>query len=356
MNKLVSTKTSIKSNTKPFDYSMFLDLIKNKITESRIKASRQINLITNDIYWFIGKMIAESQNQQGWGRSVVQNLSYDLKRAFPDVNFGFSERNLWDMRKFYLEYKDHEKLRQFAAEIGWTSNTMIINKIKDLRAREYYLHAVIEMGWTRDILRLQINSQAYEHHCLDSKTHNFEKALPKYLAEQADKSLKSIYSLEMLGIAKPVVENELRKRMVERIKDVLLEFGQGFTFVGEEYRIVSPSGTESFIDLLFYNRRLQALVATELKVGRFEPEYAGKMNYYLGLLDDLVKEPWENPSIGIILCTDKKNIDVEYALRDINKPVGVSEYKLLKNLPNELSGKLPDANKLKEEILNELGN
>lgn len=231
---------------------------------------------------------------------------------------------------------------------------LILNGVKGNKAKEYYLNSVIEMGWTRDVLRLQIKSQAYERHCLENKTHNFEQALPKHLAEQADKSLKSIYSLEMLGIAQPVVENELRRRMVSRIKDVLLEFGRGFTFVGEEYRLVSPSGTESFIDLLFYNRKLQALTVVELKVGKFKPEYAGKMNYYLGLLDDLLKEPWENPSVGIILCTDKKNIDVEYALRDIHKPIGVSGYKLSKELPKDMIDKLPDPKQLEREILKKM--
>lgn len=355
MNKLISKKKSIKASSKPFDYSTFFDSIKNKISESRVKAARQLNLITSELYWFIGKMIAESQDKKGWGTSVVENLSRDLKKSFPDVNFGFSERNLWDMRKFYLEYKDHEKLRRLAAEIGWSSNTAIINHVRDINAREYYLRAVVEMGWTRDILRLQIKSQAYEHHCLDPKTHNFEKALPVHLAEQADKSLKSIYSLEMLGLSKPVVENELRKRMVSKIKEVLLEFGRGFCFIGDEYRIVAPNGRESFIDLLCFNRILKSIICIEIKTGRFKPEYAGKMNYYLNLIDGQIKEPEENPSIGIILCTSKDHVDVEFALQNINVPVGVSEYRCFKNLPDELSGKLPDPDKLKEKIMQELG-
>jgi predicted nuclease of restriction endonuclease-like (RecB) superfamily len=337
-----------------FDYQEFFQNIKDRVLSARVNFSKQANREANSLYWFVGEMIVRNQVKQGWGRAVVKNLSKDLKRAFPDVKFGFSERNVWDMRKFYLEYRNSEKLRQLAAEIGWTSNTLIINKIKNLQAREYYLRAVVEMGWTRDVLRLQIESQAYERQCLKGKTHNFKRALPAHLAEQADKSLKSVYSLEMLGIAKPVVENELRKRMVAKIKDVLLEFGCGFAFVGEEYRLVSPSGTESFLDLLFYNRKLSALTVVELKVDKFKPEYAGKMNYYLGLLDDLVKEPWENPSIGIILCTDRKSVDVEYALRDIHKPIGVSRYKLSKELPKDMVNKLPDPKRLEVEILKEM--
>jgi predicted nuclease of restriction endonuclease-like (RecB) superfamily len=337
-----------------FDYQAFFQSIKNRVSTARINFSRQANREANALYWFIGKAIVDNQKKQGWGKAVVATLSRDLKRYFPDIKFGFSPQNLWYMRQIYLEYKKLPNLQRLIGEIGWGSNLEIMSKVKDLAAREYYLRAVIEMGWTRNILSLQIQSQAYERQCLEGKTHNFEKALPKHLAEQADKSLKSVYSLEALGFAKPVVENELRRRMVARIKDVLLEFGSGFTFVGEEYRLVSPSGTESFIDLLFFNRKMQNLIACELKCSRFKPEYAGKMNYYLGLLDDLVKESWENPSVGIILCTDRKTVDVEYALRDINKPIGVSGYKISKNLPEGMAGKLPEPQKLQEEILKEM--
>lgn len=337
-----------------FDYQDFFEAIIDRISSAKINFARQANRETNSLYWFIGKITVENQEKHGWGKAVVETLSVDLKKNFPDIKFGFSPQNLWYMRQFYLEYVDFPNLQRLVGEIGWGSNLVIISKVKNMQAREYYLNAVSTMGWTRNTLRLQIISQAYERQCLEQKTHNFEKALPVHLAEQADKSLKSIYSLEMLGIAKPLVENELRKRMVARIKDVMLEFGQGLSFIGEEYRIVSPSGTESFLDLLFFNRKMRNLFCVELKVGRFKPEYIGKMNYYLGLIDDLVKEPWENPSIGLILCTDKKHIDVEYALRDIQKPIGVSKYELHKELPADLSKKLPDPKKLRQEILKEM--
>lgn len=201
---------------------------------------------------------------------------------------------------------------------------------------------------------MQIESQAYERHGLQNKQHNFEQALPEHLAQQADKAMKNVYMLDTLGLTKPVLESQLEKAMVNKIQDVLLELGYGFAFIGNQYRIACPSGTESIIDLLFYSRPLQALVAIELKIGAFKPEYAGKMNYYLNLLDDLVKEEWENPSIGIILCSEKNHIDVEYALRGIEKPMGVSEFKLSKNLPYELENKIPDAQILKAAILKEL--
>lgn len=260
------------------------------------------------------------------------------------------------MRQLYLTYKDYPNLQRLVGEIPWGQNITIMSKIKDINVIEYYLSATKEMGWTRPILVMQIESQAYERHILQHKTHNFAKALPEHLAEQADKAMKNIYMLDTLGLTEPVLEKQIEQAMIDKIQDVMLELGYGFSYIGKQYRIVSPSGKEGIIDLLFYNRRLQALVALELKRGSFQPEYAGKMNYYLNLLDDLVKEEWENPSIGIILCSNKTNhIDIEYALRGIDKPMGVAEFRLSKTLPQELTNKLPDARVLEEAILKELG-
>ncbi len=228
-----------------------------------------------------------------------------------------------------------------------------MSKVKDLKAREFYIKATIQMGWTRDVLNLQINSQTYERQVLSNKQHNFDKALPIHLAEQAHHAMKDIYMLDMLGIAKPVLEAEIERRMVEKIKDVLLELGYGFSFIGNQYRI-QVNEKEYFIDLLFYNRKLKSLIALELKKGKFEPEHAGKMNFYLNLLDDYVREPDENPSIGIILCSERDRFEVEYALRGTDKPVGVSEYKLTRTLPKELIDKLPDPKYLEDELLKEM--
>ena len=262
--------------------------------------------------------------------------------------------NIWEMRRFYLAYKDFPNLQRLVAEIPWGQNLTILSKIKDIVAREYYIESTKKCGWTRPVLTMQIESQAYERHVLQDKQHNFEKALPEHLAEQADRTMKNIYMLDTLGLTNPVLEAQLEKAMVDKIQDVMLELGYGFSFIGNQYRIVSPSGTESIIDLLFFSRPLKSLVAIELKVGSFKPEYAGKMNYYLNLLDDLVREEWENPSIGIILCSEKNHIDVEYALRGIDKPMGVSEFRLSKNLPEELSNKIPNAQILEAAILKEM--
>ena len=231
---------------------------------------------------------------------------------------------------------------------------MILSKAKEREARRYYLRATVEMGWSRNVLIHQIQSCAYERHRVANKQHNFQAALPKHLAEQADEAMKDVYMLDILGAEEPILEAELEARIVTKIKQVMLELGYGFAFIANQYRI-QANDREYFIDLLFYNRRLKALVAVELKAGRFKPEYAGKMNFYLNLLDDFVREAGENPSIGIILCSEKDYFEVEYALRGLDKPVGVSEYLLTRDLPPELQNKLPDPRQLEDEIRKEMG-
>jgi len=257
------------------------------------------------------------------------------------------------MRQFYLEYKDHPNLQRLVGEIPWGQNIEIMSKIKNLDERAYYARGVIEEGWTRPTLVMQIKSDAYHRHTSSTKQHNFAETLPVHLAEQANNTMKEIYMLDTLGLTPPVYEAEIENRMVAKIKTVMLELGYGFSFIGNQYRIVA-NGNEYFIDLLFYNRRLQSLVALELKKGKFEPEYAGKMNFYLNLLDDFVREPHENPSIGIILCGERDHFEVEYALRGVRNPVGVSEFRLSKSLPKEFFDKLPSPKELQQEIMREL--
>lgn len=336
------------------EYKNLLEDTKKQILSTRVIVARSACQAQINLYWWIGEQIALSQEKYAWGNSIVDTFARDLAKLFPGSGFGFSSRNIWDMRRFYLAYKDLPNLRQFVAEIPWGQNLTILSKTKDILAREYYLESTKRSGWTRAVLAMQIESQAYERHILQDKQHNFEKALPEHLAEQADKTMKNIYMLDTLGLTNPILEVQLEKAMVDKIQDVMLELGYGFSFIGNQYRIISPGGTESVIDLLFFSRPLQALVAVELKIGAFKPEYAGKMNYYLNLLDDLVREEWENPSIGIILCSEKNHIDVEYVLRGIDKPMGVSEFRLSKNLPKELSSKIPDAQILEAAILKEM--
>lgn len=333
------------------EYSRFLNEVKSRIVSSRIQAARKVNKELINLYWDIGKAIVERQEKYNWGDSVVEKLANDLKKAFK-TQFGFSTQNLWYMRQFYLEYEDDSILQQFVGELPWGQNILIFSKIKDKKERAYYLKVAVEMGWSRNVLLNQIKADAYTL-SRKQKTHNFPKVLPKHLAEQAEESIKSAYNLDFLGITKPVLERELEKRLIEKIKQFILELGIGFSFIGNQY-CLKLKNNEYFVDLLFYNRKLKCLVAIELKTGKFEPEYAGKMDFYLHLLDEQVMLKDENPPIGIILCADKDNIVVEYALRSVKKPVGVAEYYLTKRLPKEFKEKLPDAQTLKRSIKQEL--
>lgn len=333
------------------EYINFLNEIKSRIVSARIQAIRSISKELIKLYWDIGKSIVERQKRFGWGKGVVEQLSRDLINEYANFE-GFSPDNLWRMRMFYLEYKDDPILAQLVPELPWGHNILIMQKIKDNKEREYYITASIKLGWSRNVLLNQIKAGAYAL-SLKQKTHNFPRALPMYLAEQADEAMKSVYNLDFLGITKEVLERELEKRLIDKIKRFMLELGKGFSFIGNQYRL-TLGNNEYSVDLLFFNRNLKCLIAIELKTGKFEPEYAGKMDFYLRLLDEQVRLKDENPPIGIILCADKDNIVVEYALRSVKKPVGVAEYYLTKKLPKYLTGKLPDANALKLPIQEEL--
>ena len=340
-------------NSLPSDYRKLLQSVKKQIQESRIRAYRTVNKELIQLYWNIGEEIATRQERDGWGKSVVERLSLDLRKEFPSKS-GFSAPNLWFMRQLYLEYRESLNLLRLVREIPWGQNISIMTKVKDLEAREYYLKMTAELGWSRKALLHQIETQAYNRHKLVFKQHNFKDTLPASLAEQADQAMKDVYTLDFLGITKPVIEREFERQLINQIRDVLLEFGHGFAFIGNQYQV--KFGEEVyFIDLLFYHRKLKCLVAIELKSGKFKPEYTGKMNFYLNLLNVSIREPDENPSIGIILCGDRNRMVVEYALKGINQPIGVAGYELTKHLPSELADKLPQPEELERQIMIEIG-
>lgn len=325
------------------DYRYIVDLIKHEILSARFQVVKTLTKEHIGLYWRIGKIILEKQKEEGWGKSVVEKISSDLQKDYPESE-GYSARNLWDMRRFYSRYSKNEKLRQLVAEIPWGQNLLILTKIKNDKEAEFYLSATKEYGWSRNVLLNQIKAQAYKRALSEHKTHNFQTALPDFLSEQADEALKSEYNLEFLGLKEGVRERELENKMIEKIRDVIMEFGAGFAFLGNQFKI-KLGEKEYFIDLLFFHRKLQCLVAIELKVGEFKPEYAGKLNFYLEILDNTEKAENENPSIGILLCAEKDTLEVEYALRTANKPIGVAEYQLTKDLPKKYKRFLPD-NKL----------
>jgi predicted nuclease of restriction endonuclease-like (RecB) superfamily len=269
------------------EYVALLSDIKKRIMSARIKTARSVNKALIRLYWEIGKSITEKQAQHGWGQSIVEHLALDLANDFKGLD-GFSANNLWRIRNFYLAYKDTPKLAQLVQEIPWGQNIVILQMVKDVKEREYYIRATTEMGWSRNVLLNQIKANAYRYQKTMPNQHNFPKALPVQLAEQADESLKSVYILDFLDITKPVLERELERRLVEKVKRFMLELGKGFSFIGNQYRLVL-NDNEYFVDMLFYNRILKCLIAIELKTGKFEIEHAAKMNFYLDLLNEQVK-------------------------------------------------------------------
>lgn len=345
------------------DYHRFLEELKVRVVSARISAARAVNRDLVLLYWDLGRKIVEKQKMLGWGESVIDRVSCDLQEAFPSTT-GFSPRNLRDMKRFYMAYVDvgiwrqvvaklkrkdvgssMEFLKDLVTEIPWGHNLLLLNKVTEPIARLYYLRSTAQYGWSRNVLLLQIKGHAYERAVMEKKTHNFPLAMPDFLAEQADEMLKSSYNLEFLGIRREAKERELEDRLISHLTSFLLELGYGFCFVGRQYRLTLGQ-KEYFIDLLFYHRFLRALVAFELKGGPFKPEHAGKMDFYLNLLNDKERKKNDRPPLGIILCAEKDDVEVEYALRTKKNPIGVAAYHLQSELPKNLTGQLPTAEQL----------
>lgn len=309
------------------DYDVILRQAVAEIRTARTSIALQVNSATNSVYWNLGKLLFEKQLEEGYGSGVVKQLSVDLKNEFPDM--GVSPRNLWNMKRFYERYyQADKKLLQGVAVLPWGHNLLLLDKIQMPDAVEFYVNEVIAKGWSRDLLLNAIKMDTYSQAQQQIKTHNFNNTLPEAHADYANEVFKSTYNLGFLGITEPVRELELENRLIAKISAFILELGKGFSFIGNQYRL-EYNNKEYFVDMLFFHRGLQSLVAIELKIGSFKAEYVGKMNLYLSLLDRQEKGENENPSIGIILCADKDHLDVEIALQDINKPIGVAEYQLL---------------------------
>ena len=336
------------------NYDNFLEEILSEIHTARFSAVNKTVNIMMQLYYRIGELIVSKQIEFGWGSNIIGQLANDLKNS-EKSSAGFSLTNLKNMRQFYLKYKENDVLRILAFNVPWGHNVLILQKVKSDVKASYYLESSKEYGWTRNTLLNQIKADAYSRHKEIEKQHNFPNTLPQHFAEQANDTLKDVYMFDFLGISKPVLEKEIENKMIENIRDVIIELGYGFAFLGNQYRVQTET-KEYFIDLLFYHRKLKCLVAIELKTGDFKPEYAGKMNFYLNILDEYVKEESENPSIGIILCAKRDRIDVEFALKGLTKPIGISEYKLTNNIPAELSDKIPSAKQIEAQILHKIKN
>jgi len=332
----------------PDDYASLLAEVKERVRSAQYSALRAVNKELVALYWDIGRLIVSRQADAAHGAAIAEQLATDLRLEFPGVS-GYSRRNVFYMREFYLAYRDFEKVQPLVAQIGWSQNLIILQRCKNALEREFYLRMTKKFGWTKNVLIHQIENQSYEKTLLGQT--NFDQALTPELRAQAKLAVKDEYTFDFLELGEEHAERELERALIGRMEAFLREMGGRFAFLGSQYRL-EVDGREFFIDLLLLHRHLRCLVAVELKVGDFQPEFVGKMQFYLAALDDRVRLPEENPSIGIILCKTKSRTIVEYALREAKKPIGVAIYRLVKRLPRELKGQLPapeDIAKLLEE-------
>lgn len=312
------------------DYNEILQQAVAVIDTARKAIATQMATATTGTYWEIGKLLYDRKVESKHGSSVVKRLSADLKDKFPSM--GLSTRQLWNMKAFYQRYMDSdEKVLRCVAVLPWSDNLLLISRNLTDEQTLFYAQQTIQKGWNRDLLLNAIKMRMHEKALLIADN-NFAETLPAMQSQYANEVFRDGYNLGFLGVTEPIAELELERRLVEKIKLFLLELGRGFTFIGNQHEL-DYEGKTSRVDMLFFHRGLRCLVAIDLKIGEFLPEYADKMNYYLSLLDRLEKQPDENPSIGIILCAEKDHVQVELALEDMGKPIGVADYQLI--IPKE---------------------
>jgi predicted nuclease of restriction endonuclease-like (RecB) superfamily len=377
--------------TELYFYADLLSNIKARIRQGQVKAGLSANAEMILMYWDIGRMIHERQQEKGWGAGVIPRLAKDIRNELPEVK-GFSERNIGRMIAFYRNYANCppilpqavaklgsssegkqvvalmtgkgkvpqtvakigglEILQRLVAQIPWGHNILLLEKVKDLSSRLWYMQQTIEQGWSRDVLGLMIKNAAHKRK--GEAVTNFRQRLPDPQSDLAQQVLKDPYIFDFLTLAEPFQERELETGLVRHLEKFLLELGQGFAFVGRQYRL-EVSDKDFYIDLLFYHLSLRCFIVIELKKGDFKPEYAGKMNFYCSVVDDKLKHISDQPTIGLILCQTKDRILAEYALRDIHKPIGVSGYELTRALPENLKSSLPSIEEIEAELQSELG-
>jgi len=362
-------------------YSNLLRDIKARIRQAQIKATLSANAEMVTMYWDIGRMIQERQDHEGWGTAVIPRLSRDIRNELPEEK-GFSERNIKRMLRFYREYpnilpivpqavaqlqetenKDVLKVPQAVAQlpenkhssilqrllpqIPWGHNILLVERVKDLSRRLWYIEQIIQNGWSRDTLALMIKNGIYERQ--GKSINNFKFTLPDPQSDLARQSLKDPFIFDFLTLTEPFNEREMETELIKHVEKFLLELGAGFSFVGRQYQL-TISDKDFYIDLLFYHLKLRCFIVIELKKGDFKPEYAGKMNFYCSAVDDLLKHQTDQPTIGLVLCQTKDRILAEYALRDVHKPIGISEYELTRSLPDNLKSSLPSIEEIEAEL------
>ena len=363
----------------PPDYADVLESVKSRVRQAQTRAMLSVNHELIQLYWDIGRLVVERQGREGWGKGIVDRLAGDIQKAFPGIS-GFSPVNVWRMRAFYLAYRPsppilsqpaiesksrkHSKatiLSQPAievtesapphpvSEIPWFHNVVLVGKVKDSEQRLWYAAKTLEHGWSRAVLTVQIESDLFGRQ--GKAVTNFTNTLPNPQSDLAQQSLKDPYLFDFLTLQDDAVERDLERGLVDHIQKFLLELGAGFAFVGRQVSL-SVGEDDDYIDLLFYHLKLRCFIVIDLKMRKFTPEDAGKMNYYLSAVDDLMKHPTDAPSMGLILCKTRDRVKAEYALRDINKPIGVAEWqtRLVNSLPETLKGSLPTIEQLEAEF------
>lgn len=327
------------------EYLEIVESIKDEIKGAQYKASVSVNRELTMLYYNIGLII---NKHKSWGNKFIDNLATDIKMAFPNTT-GYSVRNLKYMAKFASTYPEKEFVQTVSAQIPWSHNVALMDKVKDTEIRIWYMKKTIENGWSHNILIHQIESGLYERQVLSDKITNFERSLVSSQSELAVQTMKDPYIFDFIPFKEDMVERDIEQALVQDITKLLLELGTGFAFLGNQYHL-NVGGDDFYIDLLFYNLNLRCYVVIELKTGEFKPEYAGQLNFYLSAVDGILKKESDNPSIGLLLCKSKNNLVAEYALKDMSKPIGVSEYKITSSLPKDLEKQLPSVEDIQKRI------
>lgn len=327
------------------EYLEIVEAIRDEIKGAQYKAAVSVNHELIMLYYSIGRVINEHKS---WGNKFIDNLAADIKISFPNAT-GYSVRNLKYMAKFAATYPEEEFVQQAAAQIPWGHNVVLMDKVSDESVRKWYISQSLRHGWSRNVLVHQIESGLYERQVAADKISNFESRLAPPQSELAVQTMKDPYVFDFIPFKEDMVERDIERALVQDITRLLLELGTGFAFLGNQYRI-HVGGDDFYIDLLFYNLNLHCYVVIELKTGEFKPEYAGQLNFYLSAVDGILKKETDAPSIGLLLCKSKNNLVAEYALKDMSKPIGVSEYKITSSLPEDLEKQLPSVEDIQKRI------
>lgn len=328
------------------DYRQALEKIKQRIQTAQLRAVFSVNRELLDLYWLVGRSIVDLQEAQGWGGTVVEQMAKDLQFEHPGIQ-GFSRTSLFAMRQFYLFFSARfEVVPQPVGQLPWGHIRTILGKTKEIDVALFYAEACLENGWSRAILELQIEQNLYSRRGIAPS--NFQVVLPAPQSELAQQTLKDPYIFDFMMLGQKAVERDIENQLMNHITQFLLELGKGFAFLGRQYHL-EVNGRDYFLDLLFYHTQLKCYVVIELKIGEFKPEYVGKINFYLSAVDDLLRSEGDQPSIGLILCKNKDRLDVEYALRDVTKPIGVSSF-ITKEIPVEVQTQLPTVAEIEKQL------